>query len=290
MIDETRIVAVTARAAGWVERLNVRAVGDPVRRGQVVAGVYSPELLAAQEEWALARKLGDATLIDAATTRLKLLGAGGQGRPQRQTAIVAPQSGVVTELSVREGEQLTPGMPLMKLADLSSVWIVAEIPEAQAAWIAVGKPAEARLRGLPGKVFEGAVEYIYPLLDTQTRTLRARLVFANADGALKPGMVAEVALFGGARHAVTLVPSEAVIRTGTRSVVMVAEGGGRYRPVEVELGPERNEEIEILKGLQPGQQVVVSGQFLIDSEASLLGAYNRMDTPRTPDRAPEAKP
>lgn len=273
-VDENRIAVVEARAAGWVERLNVRAVGDTVRAGQVVAGIYSPEVLAAQEELALARKLNDPTLIEAAQTRLKLLNAG--SKAQRQDAIVAPQAGVVTELMVRQGAQVTPGMPLMKLADLSRVWILVEVPETQAAWVAMGKSAEARLKGLPGKVFEGTVDYVYPLLDTQTRTLRARLAFDNADGALKPGMYAEVTVFGGARREATLVPSEAVIRTGTRSVVLVAEAEGRYRPVEVTLGAERDNQIVVMAGLEPGQQVVVSGQFLIDSEASLLGAYNRM--------------
>lgn len=277
-VDENRIAVVEARAAGWVERLDVRAVGDTVRAGQVVAGIYSPELLAAQEELALAQKLQDSTLIEAAQTRLKLLNASTSGRPQRQTLITAPQPGVVTELMVRQGAQVTPGMPLLKLADLSKVWILVEVPEAQASWVAVGKSAEARLKSVPGKLFEGTVDYVYPLLDTQTRTLRARLAFDNADGALKPGMYADVTLFGGAKRDVTLVPSEAVIRTGSRSVVLVAEAEGRYRPVEVTLGPERQDEIVVVEGLESGQQVVVSGQFLIDSEASLLGAYNRMST------------
>lgn len=281
-VDENRIAVVEARAAGWVERLDVRAVGDSVRAGQVVAGIYSPELLAAREELALAQKLNDATLIDAAQTRLKLLNASTRGRPQRQTLIAAPQSGVVTELMVRQGAQVTPGMPLLKLADLSSVWILVEVPEAQAAWVAVGKSAEARLKSQPGKVFEGRVDYVYPLLDAQTRTLHARLAFDNADGALKPGMYADVTVFGGAQRDVTLVPSEAVIRTGTRSVVLVAESEGRYRPVEVTLGPERKDEIVVIAGLEVGQQVVVSGQFLIDSEASLLGAYNRIGEGSTP--------
>nr|ART35491.1 A375 [uncultured bacterium] len=277
-VDETRIVAVEARAAGWIERLDVRAVGETVKRGQVLAGLYAPDLLAAQQELVLARKSGDAALIEGAQSRLQLLGVGGDGHgePQRRVAIRAPQAGVVTELMVREGAQLTPGMPLMKLADLSRVWVIVEVPESQAAWVATGKPAEARLKGLPGKVFEGTVEYVYPLLDTQTRTLRARLAFDNADGALKPGMYAQVTVFGGARNEVTLVPSESVIRTGTRSVVIVAEAEGRYRPADVVLGPERGDQIVVLEGLQAGQQVVVSGQFLIDSEASLLGAYNRM--------------
>lgn len=286
VMDENRIVTVEARAAGWLERLDVRAVGDTVQRGQVVAGIYSPDLLAAQEELALAQKLGDATLIDAARTRLSLLGVGSGGKsgPQRRVAITAPQTGVVTELLVRQGGQVTPGMPLMKLADLSKVWVMVEVPEVQAAWVAAGKPAEARFKGLPGKIFKGKVDYVYPLLDTQTRTLRARLAFDNADGALKPGMYAEVTVFGGERSDVTLVPSEAVIRTGSRNVVLVAEGEGRYRPVEVTLGSERGEEIVILGGLESGQQVVVSGQFLIDSEASLLGAYNRMDSSKGSDQ------
>ena len=281
-VDENRIAVVEARAAGWVERLDVRAVGDTVRAGQVVAGLYSPELLAAQEELALARKLNDVTLIDAAQTRLKLLNASTSGRPQRQSLITASQSGVVTEVMVRQGAQVTPGMPLLKLADLSKVWILVEVPEAQASWIAVGKSAEARLMSQPGKRFEGTVDYVYPMLDAQTRTLRARLAFDNADGTLKPGMYAEVTVFGGAQREVTLVPSEAVIRTGTRSAVLVAEGEGRYRPVEVTLGPERQDEIVVISGLEAGQQVVVSGQFLIDSEASLIGASNRIGEGRMP--------
>jgi Cu(I)/Ag(I) efflux system membrane fusion protein len=276
MVDERRIVSVEARAPGWVERLDVRSVGDTVTRGQVLAGLYSPDLLAAQEELVLAQKLGDKTLVDAARTRLSLLGVNGTGGAQRRVAITAPQAGVVTELMVRQGAQVTPGMPLMKLADLSKVWVQVEVPEAQASWVVEGQPAEARLKALPGRVFEGTVDYLYPLLDAQTRTLRARLVFDNADGALKPGMYADATLFGDAKSDVTLVPSEAVIRTGTRSVVLVAEDVGRYRPVEVTLGPERSNEIVVTKGLQAGQQVVVSGQFLIDSEASLLGAYQRM--------------
>jgi membrane fusion protein, copper/silver efflux system len=275
-IDETRIVSIESRASGWVERLDVRAVGETVRAGQVVAGVYSPDLLAAQEELALARKLKDPTLIDAAQARLRLLGIAESKQPQRQAAIVTPQGGVVTELLVRQGAQIIPGTPLMRIADLSKVWIVVEVPESQVGWIAQGKPAEARLKSLPGKVLEGKVDYVYPILDPATRTLRARIAFDNADGTLKPGMYADVTVFGGAKQDVTLVPSEAVIRTGTRNVVLVAEDEGHYRPVKVTLGAERGDEIVVLDGLEPGQQVVVSGQFLIDSEASLLGAYQRM--------------
>jgi Cu(I)/Ag(I) efflux system membrane fusion protein len=274
-----------------VERLDVRSVGETVRRGQVLAGVYAPDILAAQEELALAQKLGDATLIEAARTRLNLLGVSGSGKndPQRRVSIYAPQPGVVTELLVSEGAQVTPGMPLMRLADLSRVWVLVEVPETQATWVAEGRPAEARLKALPGKVLEGRVDYVYPILDADTRTLRARLAFDNADGALKPGMYADVTIFGGEKADVTLVPSEAVIRTGMRNVVLVAEAEGRYRPVEVTLGAERAGEIIVLGGLEAGQQVVVSGQFLIDSEASLRGAYRRLEGGLPADDSPAAR-
>ncbi|SEQ17614.1 membrane fusion protein, Cu(I)/Ag(I) efflux system [Solimonas aquatica] len=287
-IDETRIVAVEARAAGWVEALDVRAVGETVHRGQRLAALYAPEILTAQKELQLARQSGDTALIDGAMTRLKLLGVpgSGSGNTSQRVAIIAPSAGVVTELMVREGAQLAPGTPLMKLADLSRVWIVVQIPETQAAAIKLGSRVEARLRGLPDRHFSGTVDYIYPTLDVSTRTLRARLGFDNADGALKPGMYADVSVAGSGRSDVLLVPSEAVIRTGTRNVVLLAEDAGRYRPVAVQLGAERGNQIEVLAGLADGDHVVVSGQFLIDSEASLLGAYNRMGASSTANVEP----
>lgn len=288
-VDERRMVTVTSRATGWVERLDVRAVGESVRAGQVLARVYAPEVLAAQEELALGRELDDPVLVDAARTRLRLLDVRADATPQRQFAVVAPQAGVVTDLMVREGAELTPGMALMTLADLSRVWVLVEIPEAQAGWVRVGTPAEARLRSQPGEALAGEVEFLYPQLDAPTRTLRARLAFDNVDGHLRPGMYADVALFGGPRDDVTLVPSEAVIRTGTRSMVIQAEAEGRYRPVAVTLGDERDGQFIVLDGLTAGDEVVVSGQFLIDSEASLLGAYQRM-APRPASGETESRP
>ncbi|MBL6751757.1 MAG: efflux RND transporter periplasmic adaptor subunit [Nevskia sp.] len=286
-VDERRIVAVASRVPGWVESLAVRAVGDPVRRGQTLAGIYAPDLLAAQQELALAHRTGDAQLAAAAGQRLRLLGATGTavkdiaagGAAQQRTAVVAPADGVVIELNVREGQQAMPGEPLMKLADLSQVWITVEVPEALAAGVRAGQAAKARLAALPGREFDGVVELVYPQLDGGTRTVRARITFANTDGALKPGMYADVYLAGsrGAQAAsALLVPSEAVIRTGRRTVVIVADGGGRFHPAAVTMGAEHGGRIEILAGLGEGQQVVTSGQFLIDSEASLSGAYERM--------------
>lgn len=273
-LDERRIVTVESRAAGWIEKLEVRAEGDVVRKGQVLARLYAPELFAAQQELKLAKAGGDATLTRAAEQRLRLLG-GSIG--DERSAVTAPASGFVVELMAREGAQLSPGMPLMKIADLSQVWVLAEVPEAAAGSVRPDAKAVARFASLPGRTFEGRVDYVYPQLEPVTRSLKIRLVFDNADAVLSPGMFANVSFAGEARPGVVTVPTEAVIRTGRRAVVMVSEGSGRYRPVRVETGAERGDRIEIVSGLEPGQQVVVSGQFLIDSEASLLGAYSRMD-------------
>ncbi len=273
-INERKIVTIQSRTAGWIDSLAVNAVGDVVEQGQTLATLYSPELYAAQQELALARSSGDAALSAAAQQRLKLLGGSDGNSPA--SAITAPISGVVTSLDARSGAQLSPGSTLMTLADLGSVWIQIEVPEAQAGSIRVGAAAEARLSSQPNRTFKGTVDYLYPTLDTRTRTLRARLVFDNPDSLLKPGMYARVAIAAGDADSTLRVPGEAVIRTGTRTVVIVAEGEGRYRPVEVEAGADHSDQTAILSGLTAGQRVVVSGQFLIDSEASLQGSYQRM--------------
>ncbi|MGQ0501568.1 MAG: efflux RND transporter periplasmic adaptor subunit [Panacagrimonas sp.] len=277
-LDERRIVTVESRVAGWIETLDVAAEGDAVSKGQRLAALYSPELFAARQEQKLAQASGDAALAEASRQRLRLLGGGtGSGS---QSGVFAPASGFVLELLAREGAQLAPGTPLMRIADLAQVWVLVDVPESLAGAVRVDGAAQARLRSVPGKTFGGRVDYLYPQLDAMTRTLRARLVFDNAGGLLRPGMFADVTLSGEAQRDVVRVPSEAVIRTGTRTVVMVAEGEGRYRPAQVEAGVEHNDETVILSGLRAGEAVVVSGQFLIDSEASLLGAYQRIGGPR----------
>jgi Cu(I)/Ag(I) efflux system membrane fusion protein len=286
-IDERRIVAVESRASGWVEQLMVRAVGDPVTRGQQIAGIYSPDLLAAQQELTLAARSHDENLLAASKQRVSLLGLSSaqidavlkSAAAQRRVMVFAPQSGVVTELNVREGQQVTPGTPLMRVADLSRVWINVEVPEAEAGRVHQGGAVEARLAAMPGQSLRGKIDYIYPRVDTQTRTLRARLSFDNPDLALKPGMYANVALLGEGKNDALLVPSEAVIRTGQRTVVILAEAGGKFRPAQVEVGDDRAGQTEIISGVREGETVVVSGQFLIDSEANLRGALTRMSAP-----------
>ncbi|MDP9139851.1 MAG: efflux RND transporter periplasmic adaptor subunit, partial [Pseudomonadota bacterium] len=231
-------------------------------------------LYAAQQELALARGSGDAALTDAAQQRLTLLG--GNGGSGAVSELTAPIAGVVTSLDARAGAQLNPGSPLMTLANLDSVWIQIEVPEAQATRLRTDAAAEARLSAQPNTVLKGSVDYLYPTLDAQTRTLRARLVFDNPDRLLRPGMFARIAIKGAAGAATLRVPSESVIRTGMRTTVIVAEGEGHYRPVDVQAGDDQGDQTVILSGLSAGQHVVVSGQFLIDSEASLQGSYQRM--------------
>jgi len=277
-VDERSVVTVESRTAGWIETLDVRAVGDRVRKGQRLAALYSPDLQTARQELQLAERAGDPGLIDASRQRLQRLGGA------RGAALHAPVDGYVRELMVREGAQLSPGMALLRLADLSRVWVQVEVPEAQANQIDAGRPAELRLPALPGQTFEARVDYRYPELDPVTRTQRLRLVVDNPDGQLRPGMFAEVTLFGGALSDQLLIPSEALIRTGRRNTVIVAEGEGRFRPTAVVVGAERNDQTVVLSGLEAGQRIVVSGQFLIDSEASLQGAYRRMGTAAEGDR------
>lgn len=294
--DEHRLYTVQTRLPGFVERLYVRAVGDAVGRNQKLADVYAPELLAAQQEYLALLKLDvpDAeTLRAAARTRLKLLGMAeseiaaiarsGQANPR--FGVYAPASGFVTELGVRQGGQIMPGANLMQLADLSTVWLIAEVPERDAGRLKPGETVEARLESLPGVTVAGRVSHIYPTLDAATRSVRVRIELPNRQGQLRPGMYASVALAGQVREALA-VPTESVIATGTRKVVIVKDGD-TFRPAAVETGLEREGKTEILKGLAAGENVVVSGQFLIDSEASLAGVLARLSsTTSTPVTKP----
>ncbi len=284
--DERRFYDVQTRLPGFVEKLYARAIGDPVRRGQKIAEIYAPELLAAQHEYLALLKLDQVSdlnaLRTAARSRLQLLGMSESEiatitrsrSASTRFGIYAPASGVLTSLGVREGAQLMAGASLMQIVDLSSVWLIAEVPERDAARLKPGIAAEVRLQSLPGKVFKGRVDYLYPLLDNASRTLRMRIELPNNNGQLRPGMYAEIALAGQTREALS-VPSESIIATGTRQVVIVKETQG-FRPVEVETGEARDGNTEILNGLSVDEDVVVSGQFLIDSEASLSGVLARL--------------
>ena len=289
--DERRFYAVQTRIPGFVERLSVRAVGDPVRKGQKVAEIYAPELLAAQQEYLALLTLkdidSDNIMKQAARGRLKLLGMSeGEvaaitktGKSSPRFGIYAPASGVLTELGVREGGQTMTGSSLMQISDLSQVWLIAEVAERDAARLKPGLSAEVQLQSLPGEVLKGKVSYLYPMLNETSRTLQVRIELPNKGNRLRPGMYANIA-FTGQTHEALSVSSESIIATGKRKIVIVKEGHTKetngYRPVEVETGQEHNNRTEILSGLAEGEEVVVSGQFLIDSEASLSGVLARL--------------
>ena len=284
--DERRFYAVQTRIPGFVERLSVRAVGDPVSKGQKIAEIYAPELLAAQQEYLALLDLknidSDNALKQAARNRLKLLGmTEGEiaaitktGKSSPRFGVYAPASGVLTELGVREGGQLMAGSSLIQISDLSQVWMIAEVPERDAARLKPGIAADVQLQSLPGEVFKGKVGYLYPMLNDTSRTLQVRIELPNKGNRLRPGMYANVE-FTGKTHEALSVPTESIIATGKRKVVIVKEANG-YRPVEIKIGQERDSSTEILSGLAEGEDVVVSGQFLIDSEASLSGVLVRL--------------
>lgn len=283
-VDEHRIEAVQVREPGWVEQLNVRAVGDTVRRGQQLAAIYSPQLLAMQQELLIARSANDPALLQAARQRLALFGLSpGQiahvehtGEAERRITYYAPFDGYVMELGVRQGAAVQPETTLFQIANLESVWITAEVPETQAGWISTGDLAEVTVSALPGMSFRAQVDYVYPELMQSTRSLKVRVIVKNPQHRLRPGMFAAVHFRGAALEKVLTIPTEAVIKTGTRSVVIVADDGTHFRPIVVRVGAEHNGSSEILEGLRRGQNVVASGQFLIDSEASLRGAFNNL--------------
>ena len=289
--NERDVVLLQARSNGFVEKLFVRAALDPVRKGQPLAELYIPEWIAAQEEYLSAKRLHtdvDALalggLADAAAQRMRLAGMSDEqirtidarGAVQPRFTIASPINGVIGELSAREGMTIAPGAPLFRLNGLSTVWVNAEVPESAAAQVRPGSAVQARTPALPGSVFKGRVSAILPEVNATTRTLKARIELANPGSRLVPGMFASIDFATTRREDAVLVPSEAVIRTGKRTVVIVARGEGRFSPVDVETGSESQGQTEILRGVRDGDSVVVSGQFLIDSEANLRAATKRM--------------
>jgi Cu(I)/Ag(I) efflux system membrane fusion protein len=285
--DESKTSHIHLRTEGWIERLAVESEGERVHKGQRLFDLYSPALVNAQEEFIQALKIGNKGLEQASRARLAALGIPEdqirqlkKDRRARQTiTLYAPQDGVVSMLPVREGMFVKPADLVMSLAELSTVWLLAEVFERQADWVKVGQPAEVRLPYLPGRTWEGRVEYIYPSLDPKTRTLKARLRFDNPDEALKPNMYAHVKIFGGPREDTIVIPLEALIRTGREERVILSLGEGRFESRTVTAGIESGDWVEILKGIDAGEAVVISGQFLIDSEASLKASMRRMGSP-----------
>lgn len=287
--DENRIAHIHLRTKGWIEKLLVKSEGERVKKGQLLFEVYSPDLVNAQEEYLQALATGSRRLIPASKERLVALGISDRqikqlGKTRKVTQYVqvyAPQDGIIDKLNVREGMFVMPQKEVMSLADLSSVWLLAEVFEKQADWIRTGQSADVTLAYLPGRTWEGEVEYIYPSLNPKTRTLKVRLRFDNADESLKPNMFANVTIYAGPKSEIIVIPREALIRTGTEERVILSMGNGRYQPRKVVAGIESGDWVEISHGLDEGDVVVTSGQFLIDSEASLKASFKRMSSANT---------
>jgi Cu(I)/Ag(I) efflux system membrane fusion protein len=284
--DETRISHINTRVQGWIVSLRVNSEGERVSKGDLLFELYSPELVNAQKEYLQALNRGGAKLLGGAEEKLRALGMilsevealAKRGTASENIKIIAPQDGVVASLSVREGMFIQPNTTIMSLADLASVWLQAEVFESQADWVAVGQAAEARLDYLPGSVFSGQVDYVYPVLDPTTRNLRVRLRFDNPNERLKPNMYARVSIYGRLKPHALSIPREALIRTPGRDRVVVAVGDGRFHVHEVMTGMESGEFVEILAGISEGDAIVTSAQFLIDSEASIAGSIKRLDS------------
>ncbi|MDO8932228.1 MAG: efflux RND transporter periplasmic adaptor subunit [Rhodocyclaceae bacterium] len=310
-IDERRIHAVAPRFEGWVERLYVNATGQPVAKGQPLFEVYSPELVSAQREYLVAAK-GVATLKDApaeaqtamrqlaeaSLTRLsnwdisaeqiKALAAGGEAR--RTLTYRAPVGGVVLEKKALAGMRFSPGESLYQIADVSSVWVLADVFESDIGLVKTGQKVRVAINAYPDKTFTGTIAYIYPTLNAATRTVPVRIELANPGGLLKPAMYASVELAVGASGKVATVPLSAVIDSGTRQVVLVQKAAGRYEPRAVKLGARSDDYVEVREGLNEGDQVVVAANFLIDAESNLKAALSGFGGPDATAPAAAGKP
>jgi RND family efflux transporter MFP subunit len=296
--DERRLFTITAKYEGYIERLLVNTTGQPVTKGQPLFEAYSPELVAAQREYAIAAQgvlnLKDAPaqaqasmqqLADASLARLKnwdlsedqIQRLRSSGQAQRAQSFRAPVSGVVTEKKAQQGMRFMPGEMLYQVADLSSVWVIADVFEQDLAQVKNGAVASVRVNAYPDKEFKGRIAYVYPSLKAETRTVPVRIELANPGGLLKPGMFAQMELTSGGAKKVLTVPDSAVIDTGKRSIVLVQVKPGRFEPRTLVAGRRSDSLVEVLQGVSEGEQVVVSANFLIDAESNLKAALQGME-------------
>ena len=297
VVNETRLAKVTPKFSGYVEKLYVNFVGQPVRRGEPLAAIFSPDLIAAEQELLVSARLsrtigassvpgvpGNSTdLLAAAKERLRLWDVSDaqinavltSGRPMRTVTLSAPASGFVIDKKVVQGQSIQAGEELYTIADLSDVWVEAQLREEDAGRVATGATATLQFTSYPGRPFIGQVTYIDPILGEQARTVKARITVPNSDGRLKPGMYATVVLNSSTRSALTVLRS-AVVQTGERALVFVDLGNGKLNAQTVKLGRTGGDYVEVLSGLASGQRVVTSAQFLIDSESNVAEVMRSM--------------
>lgn len=296
--DEQHLYRLHPKTEGWVEEMRIDTTGEEVHSGDIMLSIYSPQLVSTQQEYLLAlRNLeqlehspfpdvsrGARELVETSLERLRLLDVPEHQIKELRTTrkvkkrlhIHAPASGIVTHVGVRDGQYITPKDELYTIADLSKVWVLVDIYEDELPWVKVGDSAEMTLLAIPGQAFRGRVTYVYPYAESQTRTVKARLEFTNSNGRLKPDMFADVNIQAREKDNVIAVPAEAVVRSGLRERVFVVTGPGRFEPRDVTVGVSGNGFTEIREGISPGEEVVVSAQFLIDSESKLREAAAKM--------------
>ncbi|QSX35359.1 efflux RND transporter periplasmic adaptor subunit [Shewanella avicenniae] len=302
--DQSQITHIHSRVSGWVEKLTVTSAGDKIKQGQLLYEIYSPELVNAQDDYLLAadslKQRGsnsrNSELLRKAQTRLELLGISRDqiklleqtGKTRYRVPFYAETDGYVTSLNIRDGMYLQPATEVLSMVDLDKVWVIADVFENEQSWLEVGQPAQVSIPAMGIKDLEGKIDYIYPELDPVTRSLRVRVVLDNPSIKLRPNTLAKVSIFGGANKDALVVPQEALIQTGkdNRVVVKTSDQGFVAKPVTT--GMMSRGQVEILTGLNAGDEVVISGQFLLDSEASLKGSLMRMSAAQ-PQEATDAK-
>ena len=285
--NEDTLVHIHPRIEGWIEALHVKAAGDPVKKGQPLYDIYSPALVNAQEEFVIAMDRNNKRLIQAAEDRLQSLQFPARQikklkknkKVQQRVSFYSPQSGVIDDLNIRQGYFVKPGTSLMSIGSLDEIWVEAEIFERQGNQVKKDAAVTMTLDDLPGKVWAGNVDYIYPALDAITRTVKVRLRFNNKDRMLKPNMFAQVVIYTHDKEPVLLVPKESIIRTGSSDRVVLSLGEGRFKSIVVSVGRYDDKNAEILSGLNEGERVVTSAQFLLDSESSKTSDFIRLDSP-----------
>jgi membrane fusion protein, copper/silver efflux system len=307
--DERRVFAVAPKFEGYVERLHVNVTGQPVAKGQPLFEVYSPELVSAQREYAIAAQgvqamsaaggealAGMKQLADSSLARLRnwdlspeqIAALVKTGEARRTVTFRSPASGIVTEKKALQGMRFMPGEMLYQVTDLSSVWVLADVFEQDIGLVQTGAKASVNINAYPGKVFEGKITYVYPTLKAETRTVPVRVELANPGQLLKPAMFSQVEMQVGARAPVLTVPDSAVIDSGTRRIVLVQVQEGRFEPREVKLGGRSENYVEVQEGVKEGEQVVVAANFLIDAESNLKAAISGLGSGSAPTAAPSA--
>lgn len=303
-VDETQVVHVHPYASGWVSSLTVREDGAEVKKGQLLYRIYSPEIVSAQQDLLLAmqnvKQLGKRAqpLLDSARTRLELLGLDDKTirlierrkKVINKVPVYAPQSGVVGQLNIQPGMYVQPSLELMSITDLSQVWVEAQVLPYQQSWIAPGKITEVSLPQNPQVSQESAIDYLYPEVNAKTKTLRARMTLQNAEQSFPLGTPVDVIIYGGPKRNILVVPLSAIIDDGSEKRVVKALPNGRYQPVQVETGMQSGDYVEIVYGLQEGDEIVISGQFLLDSESQIKANLRRLSQPKSSPQSTEFDP